>query len=157
MYLVSFANADSKAIFKYKAKLKSFVEEIFRLEIQPLESLQYVFCSDDYLLQVNKQFLKHNDYTDIITFDLSESKSTTGEIYISIDRVKDNATIIGTGFQQEIQRVIFHGALHLCGYKDKKKSEIKTMRYKEDHYLRLFELWKDEKQKDNHIGSTWNI
>ncbi len=147
MYLVSFANADIKALFKHKALLRSFVAEIFRLEKKPLYSLQYVFCSDNYLLQINKQFLQHDDYTDIITFDLSESKSTLGEIYISIDRVRDNAMTIGTGFQQEIQRVIFHGALHLCGYKDKKKSEIESMRYKEDHYLRLFELWKEEHQK----------
>lgn len=146
MYLVSFDNADCKAVFKHKALLRSFVAEIFRLEKKSLKSLQYVFCSDDYLLQINNQFLQHDDYTDIITFDLSESKSTLGEIYISIDRVRENATTIGTGFQQEVQRVIFHGALHLCGYKDKKKSEIETMRYKEDHYLRLFELWKDEHQ-----------
>ena len=145
MYSVSFATADATAPFRHKTHLRLFIAEIFRLEKKPLDHLQYVFCTDDYLVGINNQFLQHDDYTDIITFDLSDSEATTGEIYISIDRVKENAIVHQTPFQQEIQRVIFHGALHLCGYKDKKKSEIITMRYKEEVYLRLFEQWK----KDN--------
>lgn len=142
MYPVSFANADMPAPFRHKTQLRRFIEEIFRLEEIRLDTLQYVFCSDNYLSQINKEFLLHNDYTDIITFNLSEASSTIGEIYISVERVKENSIDLGTGFQQEVLRVIIHGALHLCGYKDKTKSEIKTMRYKEDYYLRLFEKWK---------------
>ncbi|MES2774106.1 MAG: rRNA maturation RNase YbeY [Bacteroidota bacterium] len=142
MYLVSFANADLVASFKKKRLLQAFVAEIFSREKKGLARLQYVFCSDNYLLDMNKQFLQHDTYTDIITFDLSESDRTIGEIYISLDRVRENAIHFKQDFQQEIQRVIFHGALHLCGYKDKKKSEIEIMRHKEEEYLRLFDQWK---------------
>jgi len=87
------------------------------------------------LLEINQQFLNHDFYTDIITFDLSEKDSTQAEIYISIDRVKDNAKSLGTSFKSEIHRVIFHGALHLCGYKDKPGVEQVKMRQKEEFYL----------------------
>ena len=90
-------------------------------------------------MKINKDFLQHDYYTDIITFELSEIPGVVnGEIYISLDRVKDNSIQIGTNYQSELLRVIFHGALHLCGYKDKKKSEILLMREKEDQYLSLF-------------------
>ena len=140
MYSVSFANADFQATINHKNKLRSFVSEIFRNEKKELKSLQYVFCSDEFLREINNKFLKHDDYTDIISFDLSETEKTVGEIYISVERVKANANTFKTVFQDEIKRVIFHGALHLCGYKDKTKREIDVMRYKEDFYLRLFDL-----------------
>ncbi|MEO7312045.1 MAG: rRNA maturation RNase YbeY [Chitinophagaceae bacterium] len=146
MPTVSFSNADNKALFQFKPSLKRFIPEIFRLEGKPMESLQYVFCSDAYLLGINQTFLKHDNYTDIITFDLSDTGGTVGEIYISIERVKENAKQFTVPFQQEIQRILFHGALHLCGYRDKKKSEIASMRYKEETYLRLFEQWKSSKE-----------
>jgi len=144
MYKVSFANADLKANFRNKNKLRRFLAEIFKLESKSLYLIQYVFCSDDYLIQINRSFLGHDNYTDIITFDLSEGSETTGEIYISTERVVENAQSLQTGFQHELQRVIFHGALHLCGYKDKTKSEIIAMRDKEDYYLRLFDLWTEK-------------
>ncbi len=116
--------------------LKQFVAAIFKNEKKPLHSLNYIFCSDDYLLQINKAHLNHNFYTDIITFDLSEpQKGTTGEVYISTDRVKDNAATLGVSIKEELHRVIFHGALHLCGYKDKATTDIKRMRKAEDRYL----------------------
>ena len=111
------------------------------MEGKSLKNLQYVFCSDAYLLHINQQYLQHDDFTDIITFDLSAGEDIEGEIYISSERVRENAGLHGNSFQHEMQRVIFHGALHLCGYKDKKKSEIQTMRDKEDAYLRLFDKW----------------
>ena len=90
------------------------------------------------LLKINQDFLQHNYYTDIITFGLQEpGQPIEAEIYISIDRVKDNAIQHGVGYENEMMRVLFHGALHLCGYKDKKKSEIQEMRAKEDQYLRM--------------------
>ena len=116
------------------------LESIFTNEGARLESLNFVFCSDSYLLKINRDFLSHDFYTDIITFDLSEETSGTiiGEVYISVDRVKDNALKLDASFNEELLRVVFHGALHLCGYKDKKKNEIAEMREKEEQYLRLF-------------------
>ncbi len=138
---VSFSNADINYTIKNKKVISTFIEEIFSRENQQLASLDYVFCSDDYLLDINKNFLQHDYFTDVITFDLTESKNDgiSGEIYISIDRIKDNSKIEKTAYKSELMRVMFHGALHLCGFKDKKKSEITIMRQKEDHYLRLFE------------------
>ena len=101
-----------------------------------LYSLNYIFCTDKQLLEINKQYLKHDFYTDIITFELSPKKQPIeGEIYISIDRVKDNAWSLGETQYSELHRVIFHGALHLCGYKDKNKTELQEMRKTETKYL----------------------
>ena len=120
--------------------LKNYIPSIFSNEGKILDSLGIIFCSDDYLLEMNKQHLNHDFYTDIITFDLSESNSSpiVAELYISVDRVKDNAFKNNVSFYNELLRVIFHGALHLCGYGDKKKKDIITMRSKEDEYLTLY-------------------
>lgn len=103
-----------------------------------MDSINYIFCTDNALLKINRQFLNHDFYTDIITFDLSESTSVRAEVYISVDRVKDNAQEIGVSFKSEVHRVIFHGALHLCGYKDKSKKEKEKMRRKEEFYLKKY-------------------
>jgi probable rRNA maturation factor len=119
--------------------LKLFVQQIFKGEKKKLANLNYIFCSDDYLLNINKTHLSHNYYTDIITFDLSESPNAiTGEIYISTDRVRDNAATLGVSIKEELHRVIFHGALHLCGYKDKAPRDIKLMRSAEEKCLNLY-------------------
>jgi probable rRNA maturation factor len=136
--IISFFSPENKISLKERTKLKSFIQMIFKKEGFKLKSLNYIFCSDEYLLQLNQQFLKHDYYTDIITFDFSTSKEKEGEIYVSIDRVKDNAKRLNTGFNNELHRVIFHGALHLCGYKDKSKNELQLMRDKEDRYLKLY-------------------
>ncbi|QEC70221.1 rRNA maturation RNase YbeY [Panacibacter ginsenosidivorans] len=142
MQKVYFHYADRKLTIAGKNKIKQTVEFLFRKEKLKLDKLNYVFCSDEYLLQINNQFLNHDFYTDIITFDLSETNKTIGEIYISLDRVKDNAIQRGVFFKEELLRVLFHGALHLCGYKDKKKTEIKIMRAKENYYIKAFHLIK---------------
>lgn len=99
-------------------------------------SLTYIFCSDEHLHGINLQFLQHDDYTDIITFDLSEKESeVVGEIYISVERVAENASKFKTTYDRELQRVIFHGALHLCGLRDKKPAEQKAMRTAEEAAL----------------------
>lgn len=118
-----------------RAELKAFIEILFKKEKKKLGSINYIFCSDKRLLEINQQFLRHDYYTDIITFDLSETDFTQAEIYISIDRVKDNAKTEGVSFKSELHRVIFHGALHLCGYKDKSRREALQMREKESFYL----------------------
>ena len=125
--------------FTQRTLVKEVVKDIFKKEKTKLEQLQYIFCSDDYLLEINKQHLKHNYYTDIITFDLSERpNSVIGEIYISVDRVRDNAQNYEVSFKQELLRVIFHGALHLCGLKDKTEKDQALMRKAEDKYLHYY-------------------
>jgi rRNA maturation RNase YbeY len=138
---VLFHYADRLLALNNKKKIRSFIEKnLFAAENKALKSLHYIFCSDEYLLTINDKYLKHDDYTDIITFDLSEKtdKAITGEIYISIDRVKDNATTLNLSFFEEALRVIIHGALHLCGYKDKKPLDIKVMRDKENFYIERY-------------------
>ena len=127
-------------IFKQRRLLKKFIIQLFIKEKKFLQSIDIIFCSDEYLLEINKQHLQHDFYTDIITFDLSESSANPiiGELYISIDRVKDNAALRDEKFSTELLRVIFHGLLHLCGFKDKKAKDKKTMRPKEDEYLGLY-------------------
>jgi len=117
--------------------LKQFIASLFKKEKRKLQSIRYIFCSDDYLLNINKTYLQHHYYTDIITFELGTTE-TDADIYISLDRVKDNTMLFNTSFKKELHRVMFHGALHLCGYKDKLKTEKAIMRQKEDRYLQLY-------------------
>lgn len=136
---ISFNKADATATLTNRVALKSFIEKRLKKEGLAIESLNYVFCSDKYLLQINKQFLNHNYYTDIISFDLSEEPGKLiGEVYISVDRVKDNAKTHGASNKEELLRVIFHGALHFCGYKDKKPADAKKMRQMEDTWLNAY-------------------
>jgi len=126
-----------------RTRLKRFLVTLFKRERKALAELQYVFCSDPYLLEINRQFLHHDFYTDIITFDLSEKgQPTSGEIYISVDRVRDNAQNFDSSLKKELHRVIFHGALHLCGFKDKTPKEELEMRKMEEKYLALYEKFK---------------
>jgi rRNA maturation RNase YbeY len=125
-------------VLKDRSRLKAFIESRFRKEGKALSSLDYIFCSDDYLLKINQQYLQHNDYTDIITFELSATVQTEGEVYISINRVRENALKFETTFSRELHRVIFHGALHLCGYKDKQYNDQILMRKKEQAFLDAF-------------------
>jgi rRNA maturation RNase YbeY len=136
---VHFSYADKQLVFPKKTALKLFVETIFKKEKKELGSIRYVFCSDEFLLAINKSSLNHDYYTDIITFDLSElNQPIESEIYVSIDRVKDNAQQLGVSFREELCRVVFHGALHLCGYKDKKRKDVLMMRKKEGYYINKF-------------------
>jgi probable rRNA maturation factor len=125
-----------------RTRLKRFLIALFKREGKPLAELQYIFCSDPYLLEINRQFLQHDFFTDIITFDLSEKgQPTSGEIYISVDRVRDNAQNFDSSLKTELLRVIFHGALHLCGFKDKTPKEERKMRKTEEKYLALYECF----------------
>jgi len=118
-----------------RTRLKKHIEAVFRREGKKLESINYVFCSDNELLKINQQFLQHDYFTDIVTFDLSETELVIGEVYISLDRVRENARNLNVPLGTEMRRVIFHGALHLCGYEDKSMAQRKRMRKKEDYYL----------------------
>jgi probable rRNA maturation factor len=130
----------TKVNLQNRKALKAFIPQLFEKEGKVFESLTYIFCTDEYLLEVNNNFLQHDFYTDIITFDLSISKTspTIGEIYISVDRVKENAITHQTTFELELHRVIFHGALQLCGYKDKTKKDALLMRDKEEDCLSMY-------------------
>ncbi len=136
---ISFNKADKNTTLAKRSVLKAFIEKAINKEGLRIERLQYIFCSDKYLLGINKSYLQHDYYTDIISFDLSETKGKLiGEVYISIDRVKDNAKTHKTSLKEELLRVIFHGALHFCGYEDKKPSDIKKMRSQEDKWLKSY-------------------
>jgi rRNA maturation RNase YbeY len=119
-----------------RRQLRAVLVRVFKMEKKPVAELNYVFVSDERLLEINRQFLQHDFYTDIITFPLSlPSEPVIAEIYISVDRVRENARNFGLLVQNELLRVIFHGSLHLCGYKDKTPRQVKEMRKMEDKWM----------------------
>ena len=126
----------TKLSLRERNRLKRFLANLFKKKRQDLSSLKYIFCTDRFLLDINQRYLCHDDYTDIITFNLADPKKPVeGEIYISADRVRENAGINKVSIKNELHRVIFHGALHLCGYKDKAPADKKAMRQEEDKCL----------------------
>jgi len=130
---------ETPVTLKDRTGIKKLIASVFRKEGVKLGSLNYIFCTDKRLLKINQDFLKHDYYTDIITFELSpKGLPIEGEIYISVDRVKENAITEETSFKQELLRVILHGALHLCGYKDKTAAQVKLIRQKEEFYFSNF-------------------
>ena len=136
---VSFFYDNTNPSLSNRTRLKKFIESIFRREGVKLQSLNYIFCTDQRLLEINRSFLNHDYYTDIITFDLSERETgIVGEIYISIDRIRENRIQHQTTFKDEIHRVIFHGALHLCGFQDKSAKSRAVMTTKENEYLLMY-------------------
>ena len=112
-----------------------WLERVIAEEKRLLGNINYIFCSDDYLHKINLDFLNHDTYTDIISFDYTVGKELHGDIYISIDRVRDNAIEYKVPFDNELSRVMVHGILHFCGYKDKSAVDQTIMRAKEDYYL----------------------
>ena len=123
-----------------RTRLKAFLADLCKSEGRKLGELNIIFVSDKALLEINKNYLQHDFYTDIITFDLGDGKGNPvmGEIYISTDRVRENAGSFRKSIRNELHRVIFHGLLHLCGYTDKSSIQQQRMRNREDHYLSLY-------------------
>ncbi|MGN6400064.1 MAG: rRNA maturation RNase YbeY [Flavisolibacter sp.] len=122
--------------FPQRNRLKDFLKRLLKEEGKKEATINYIFCADAYLWELNKTHLNHNTFTDIITFELSsKNEPLIADVYISVERVKENATTFRTSFQRELHRVIFHGALHLCGYKDKTKEQSQQMRSMEELYL----------------------
>jgi rRNA maturation RNase YbeY len=135
---ISFNNNQVSFTLKDKLLLKSFLPIIFKEEGYEFKSVSYIFCSDEYLLKLNQKYLKHDTYTDILTFTLSgTSLPIISEIYISIDRVRENARELNISFSDELHRVMIHGILHLCGYSDHTPRLKAEIHKKEDHYLSL--------------------
>lgn len=130
-----FENIDSKAIHPSTSE---WLENLIITENKKLGDINYIFCDDDYLLQVNRDYLDHDYYTDIITFDYVKGKTISGDIFVSLPRILDNASTLSQDFDQEFNRVLAHGILHLCGYKDKTEEEQIQMREKEDFYINQF-------------------
>ena len=126
-----------------RAAVKNTIIALFKKEKQTLESLDIILCSDEYLLDINRANLNHDYYTDTITFNYTpkNQKEILGEIYISVDRVRDNAKKYNTTIKQELLRVVFHSSLHLCGYKDKSATQKKQMTTKEDYFIGLYDKY----------------
>jgi rRNA maturation RNase YbeY len=133
---ITFQNQDYDFKLRDKQKLKSWIKKIIESEKKKEGQVNYVFTSDEELLDINTRFLQHTTYTDIITFDYSEDKTVSGDIIISVERVEENAKKFKVDFETELHRVMIHGILHLLGYKDKKKGDIELMRKKENQALK---------------------
>jgi probable rRNA maturation factor len=124
---------------KERGKLKVFINSLIAKEKKNLNNLNYIFCNDNALLKINRKYLDHNFYTDVITFDLSSSREEIlADIYISVDRIRENAKSLKLSLKEELHRVMLHGLLHLCGYNDKTEVQRKLIRKKEDFYLNLY-------------------
>ncbi|MEJ2883940.1 rRNA maturation RNase YbeY [Pedobacter sp. GR22-6] len=136
MPAIHFFTEDVKYNLKNKLALKAWIKATIQSEGYRLDELSFILCSDEYLLRINQEYLDHDTYTDVITFDNSEiAKTITGDIFISIERIIENANQYGLLISDELQRVMIHGTLHLLGYKDKGKAAKKRMTEKEDEYL----------------------
>ena len=134
---VSFQNESVEFELSQPEKLSEWILAVLEKEGCQLQQACFIFCSDEYLLQLNQEYLNHDTYTDIITFPYSEPPLIEGDIFISIDRVKDNARRFGISFEKELHRVMIHGILHLCGYTDQSPDEKARMRKKEDEALMM--------------------
>jgi metalloprotein, YbeY family len=136
--MVSFFNETDFTLPYKKPALKRWVKAIATSENRKVGAINYIFCDDDYLHRINVQYLAHDTLTDIITFDYCEGDVLHSDIYISVERVAENATEYGVPFEQELLRVLSHGILHLCGYKDKTPADSTQMRFKEEEKIKLF-------------------
>ena len=137
---INFYNEKVEFVLKNKTKLKNWIKTIAQLENKLVGPLNFVFTNDEELLKKNIQFLKHTTFTDIITFDYSQNNKLSGDIFISIERVAQNAKKFNVVVEEELHRVIIHGVLHLCGYGDKTPALALKMRKKENWALKLYQL-----------------
>ncbi len=136
---VIFSNADVDIVLSDPLSLQKWIRLIVEAHSKKLGRINYLFCSDDYILESNKRFLNHDTYTDIITFDYVQGQLVSGDILVSLDRVRDNAAMFSVPFEQELHRVIIHGVLHLLGFKDKTESDAAEMRRKENEALSIYD------------------
>ncbi|MEJ6981192.1 rRNA maturation RNase YbeY [Pedobacter sp. P351] len=135
---IYFFSEDISFTLKDKTLIRNWIKNTITSEGKKLKELNIIFCSDNYLLEINKQYLNHNTFTDIVTFDNSESSgSISGDVFISIERIRENASKFKVPERDELHRVLIHGTLHLLGYKDKTKVHKTLMTKKEDQYLEL--------------------
>lgn len=135
--MVSYFTQDTSFLFKYKRLTSKWLKFVATSEGKTLGDISVIFCSDKYLLDINFQYLGHDYYTDIITFDYCDGSVLSGDLFISVDSVKENSSFYSSCFEDELNRVIVHGVLHLIGYDDHTDADIAQMRSKEDYYLEL--------------------
>ena len=135
--MIRYFQEDTDFVFKHKLLNNKWLKFVAESEVRKLGEIGIIFCSDNYILDVNMKYLQHDYFTDIITFDYCEGNTLSGDLFISVDSVRDNADFYGTEFEDELNRVIVHGLLHLIGYDDHSESEQRMMRSKEDYYLSL--------------------
>ena len=138
--MVTYFFEDTDFNLKNKTKIKKWLKLVAESEVFSLGAVSVIFCSDNYILDINQRFLQHDYFTDIITFDYSEGEKISGDLFISVDSVRENSIEYGTEFEEELHRVIVHGILHLIGYDDHTDEDIMTMRSKENYYLSLYDL-----------------
>ena len=138
--MVTYFFEDTDFKLKNKTKIKKWLKLVAESEVFSLGAVSVIFCSDNYILDINQRFLQHDYFTDIITFDYSEGEKISGDLFISVDSVRENSIEFGTEFEEELHRVIVHGILHLIGYDDHTDEDIRTMRSKENYYLSLYDL-----------------
>ena len=132
-------NSQNEFHIDKEEQVLNWLNSVAEMENHQVGELGYVFCSDEYLLDINIQYLDHDTYTDIVTFDYKEGTVLNGEMYISTERVADNAKQFSVSFDSELRRVMVHGLLHMCGFGDKTDEDTKLMRAKEDEYLKLWD------------------
>lgn len=138
--MISYYFQDTDFTFRERRKTNEWLKLAAESEIFRIGDISIIFCSDNYILDINQKFLQHDYFTDIITFDYCEGDRLSGDLFISVDSVRENAVEFGTEFKDELNRVIIHGLLHLIGYDDHTEEDIKMMRSKENYYLSLREL-----------------
>ncbi len=135
--MITYFTEDSDFVFKGKLLNNRWLKMVAESEIKRIGDISIIFCSDNYILDVNVKYLQHDYFTDIITFDYCEGNKLSGDLFISVDSVRENALFYGAEFEDELNRVIVHGLLHLIGYDDHTGEDQKVMRSKEDYYLEL--------------------
>lgn len=138
--MISYYFQDTDFSFRDRRRTNEWLRIAAESEIRRVGDISVIFCSDNYILDINQRYLKHDYFTDIITFDYCEGDRLSGDLFISVDSVRENAVEFGTDFKDELNRVIIHGLLHLVGYDDHTEEDIKVMRSKENYYLSLREL-----------------
>jgi rRNA maturation RNase YbeY len=137
--MISF-NYETDFALDHETDFANWLSEVISSELKNEGEINYIFCDDDYLLEINKQYLDHDTLTDIISFDYSVGNELHGDIFISVERVRDNATDFNVSFEEELKRVMVHGVLHYCGYKDKSESDERLMRAKEEEKMKMFHV-----------------
>ena len=137
--MISF-NYETDFKLEEETTYSDWISKVINSENKNEGEINYIFCDDDYLVQINQQYLDHDTLTDIISFDYSIGNELQGDIYISIERVLENAIDFNVSFDEELKRVLVHGVLHYCGYKDKSNEDVKIMRQKEEEKMKMFHV-----------------
>jgi rRNA maturation RNase YbeY len=144
--MISF-NYETQFKLPKKSDYKGWLSRVIQSESKSEGDINYIFCDDDFLLGINQQYLNHDTLTDIISFDYSVGNELRGDVFVSIQRVRENAAEFEVTFEEELKRVMVHGLLHYCGYKDKSEKDKREMRLKEDEKIKLFHV--EQKNKNN--------